>query len=160
MKKSGLNFWIVAALAGCVFLTSAHAGEGAQVSVPRFCMIHVNVDPKGQPLAAYQVEITFTNPAVRIVGIEGGDRAPYTNAPHYDPKAIQHERVILAAFSLSPETRLPTNKVRVASVHLMVGGGGSPGQPGIRVIAAASSRGKTISVEATTEPGKQHEDSP
>lgn len=155
-----MNFRNVMVLVWWLFAASAFAVDGPQVAAPRFCMIHVNVDPKGQPLAAYQVEIAFTNPAVKIVGIEGGERAPYTNAPHYDPKAIQHERVILAAFSLSPETGLPTNKVRVASLHLMVGGGGSPGQPGIRVIAAADSKGKTILVEATTEPRKQNEDSP
>ena len=64
----------------------------------RFVTMDLIIDPKGEPLAAYQVEITA--PAgVKFVGIEGGQHPEFRKTPFYDPKAMQSERLIVAAFS-------------------------------------------------------------
>ena len=50
-------------------------------------------------LAAYQIEFSVTNILTKIVGIEGGQHPAFREPPFYDPKAMQQERVIIAAFS-------------------------------------------------------------
>jgi len=84
----------------------------------RFCAVDIYLDSGSTPLAAYQVEFAATNGAAKIVGIEGGDHAAFREAPFYDPKALQRERVIIAAFSTAAAENLPTGKTRVATVHL------------------------------------------
>ena len=83
----------------------------------RFLSVDVFIDPKGEPLAAYQLEITAPT-GVKIVGIEGGEHPEFQKAPYYDPKAIQSERVIVAAFTTAPANSLPANKTRVLTLHL------------------------------------------
>ena len=84
----------------------------------------VFVDSKDKPLAAYQLEFNATSGDVKIVGIEGGEHAAFAEAPFYDPKAMQHERVILAAFSITE--KLPRGRTRVATIHIQVSGTTDP----------------------------------
>jgi hypothetical protein len=83
----------------------------------RFCAMDIFVDSGNTPLAAYQVEFAATNGNAKIVGIEGGEPAAFRQPPFYDPKAMQHERVIIASFSTDAAASLPTGKVRVATIH-------------------------------------------
>ena len=88
----------------------------------RFQAVDVFVDSKDSTLAAYQLEFTVTSGNAKIVGIEGGEHPAFSEAPFYDPQAIQHERVILAAFSAQSADSLPTGKTRVATIHLQISG--------------------------------------
>jgi len=83
----------------------------------RFCAMDIYVDSGSTPLAAYQLEFAATNGVAKIVGIEGGEHPAFRQPPFYDPKAIQHERVIIASFSTAAATDLPTGKTRVATIH-------------------------------------------
>ena len=83
----------------------------------RFVAMDLIIDPKGEPLAAYQVEITAP-PGVKIVGVEGGQHPEFRKAPYYDPKAIQSDRLIIAAFSTGNASKLPSSATRVLTVHL------------------------------------------
>src|SRR6267142_3694254 len=84
-------FWLAAPL----FAQQRADEEGRS----RFRAVDIFIDPKGAPLAAWQIEFAATNGVAKIVGIEGGEAEPFRNPPFYDPKAMQGERVIIAAFS-------------------------------------------------------------
>ena len=109
----------------------------------RFCAVDVYVDATNAPLAAYQLEFAVTNAAAKIVGIEGGEAPAFREAPFYDPKAMQQERAILAAFSLESPDKLPTGKTRVATIHLQVSGT-VPLAIGIKLVTAADANGNKI----------------
>jgi hypothetical protein len=112
--------------------------------------VDVYLDAKGTPLAAYQLEFTVTNVVAKIVGIEGGDHPAFHAPPFYDPKAMQHERVILAAFSTEAAEKLPSGKTRVATIHLQIFGDAEP-EFELKVQAAADPAGKRIAVTANRE---------
>ena len=84
----------------------------------QFEAIDIFIDSHGQPLAAYQLEFFARKDAIRIVGVEGGEHDAYKEPPYYDPKAIQHERVIIAAFNTGNKN--PIGKTRVATIHVQV----------------------------------------
>jgi hypothetical protein len=83
----------------------------------KFVAMDLLIDPRGEPLAAYQVEIIASR-GVKIVGVEGGEHPEFRKAPYYDPKGIQHERLIVAAFSTADVSKLPTVATRVLTIHL------------------------------------------
>lgn len=130
---------------------------GAQARQPageegrsRFCMVDIYADAGTTPLAAYQVEFSATNGPVKIVGIEGGEHPAFREPPVYDPQAMQHERVIAAAFSTLPEQDLPTGRTRVASIHLEVSAGSKP-HYSLTLQAAGDARGHRISARTSLE---------
>lgn len=88
----------------------------------RFEALDVYVDSGQQPLAAWQFEIASVTPGVEIVGIEGGEHAAFENPPYYDARAIQQNRVILAAFSTAED--LPSGRSRVARIQVQLTGPG------------------------------------
>jgi len=88
----------------------------------RFEAIDVFVDSGDAPLAAYQFELKSETPGVEIVGIEGGEHAAFNEPPYYDSRAIQNNRVILAAFSTADE--LPSGRSRVARIQVQLTGPG------------------------------------
>jgi len=108
------------------------------------------VDSAGTPLAAYQLEFVATNGTAKIVGIEGGTHPAFRNPPYYDPKAIQHERVILAAFNTAAPDQLPTGKTRVATIHLQTIEGAPPAFE-LKLRTAADSKGNKIPVQISFE---------
>ena len=83
-----------------------------------FRVINIFLDPKGKSLAAYQLQWKIATQNARIVGIEGGDHPAFRNPPHYDPRAIQGERVIVAAFNPGAEKSLPKGRIRIGSIHI------------------------------------------
>jgi hypothetical protein len=84
------------------------------------------------------------------LGIEGGAHRAFQEPPYYDPVAIQHERVILAAFNTAEPSRLPSGRTRVATIHLRAPAGLTPTFV-VRLETAADAGGKPISCETTFE---------
>jgi len=112
-----------------------------------FRAIDVYVDSGSTPLAAYQLEFSVTNVPTTIVGIEGGSPKPFREPPFYDPKAMQGERVIIAAFSTEAPEHLPSGKTRVATIHIVTTGNARPAFA-LKLQTAADSKGKRISASA------------
>ena len=90
----------------------------------RFAVIDLYINPKSEPLAAYQVKIKATTGKVKIISIEGGEHSAFKEAHFFDPKAIQKDVVKLAAFSTA--TDLPQIRTRVASIHIQIEGNKEP----------------------------------
>lgn len=133
---------------------AAIAPEVVQVEGPanvdadavRFEAIDVFVDSGHQPLAAYQFELASRTPGVEIVGIEGGEHAAFAEPPYYDPKAMNNNRVIIAAFNTGQN--LPSGRSRVARIHVQLRG------PGLReyetkLSVSADSDGQQIPARVT-----------
>lgn len=104
-------------LARLTFLILFLASSIRAAEPVRFIAVDVVLDPKGQPLAAYQIEIR-AEPGVKIVGVEGGEHPEFRKAPHYDPNAIQTERLVAAAFTTAGSDKLPTGAIRILTLHL------------------------------------------
>ncbi len=114
----------------------------------RFRAVDIYVDSKDKPLAAYQLEFSVTNGNAKIVGIEGGEHPAFREAPYYDPKAIQQERVIIAAYSTERADNLPRGKTRVATVHLQLRGT-MMSQFTVNLQAAANEVGAPLQLEVS-----------
>ena len=119
----------------------------------RFGAVDIYVDSGSTPLAAYQLEFAATNGVAKIVGIEGGEPAAFRQPPFYDPKAIQHERVIIASFSTALATDLPTGKTRVATIHYQTMDVPPP-RFELKLQTAADAQGNRISAQASFEERK------
>jgi hypothetical protein len=113
-----------------------------------FRAVDIYVDSGSVPLAAWQLEFSVTQADAKIVGIEGGEHPAFAEPPYYDPKAMQHERVILAAFSTAPDAKLPRDKTRVATIHFETIGDVEP-QFELKLETAADSQGNRITAEAS-----------
>ena len=118
-----------------------------------FRAVDIYVDSQEGPLAAYQLKFSITNANSKIVGIEGGEHPAFREPPVYDPKAIQHERVIIASFNTVSGDQLPKGKTRVATIHIQTSGD-DPLQCILKVQTAANPEGTKIAVEATWEERK------
>jgi hypothetical protein len=113
----------------------------------RFVAVDVMIDPKGQALAAWQVEFSAEVGSVSLVGVEAGEHAAYkVRPPYYDPKALAGNRVILGDYSLAAE--LPKGRTRVATVMLEVRGDAKP-QYVTKLMAAADAEGKAVAADVT-----------
>ena len=119
----------------------------------RFCAMDIFVDSGSTPLAAYQVEFAATNGTARIVGIEGGEHSAFREPPFYDPKAMQHERVIIAAFSTASIDKLPMGKTRVATIHFQTTASQQP-QFELKLQTAGDWQGNRIPAGASFEQRK------
>jgi hypothetical protein len=111
------------------------------------------VDSGSTPLAAFQLEFAATNGVAKIVGIEGGEHSAFRQPPYYDPKAIQHERVIIASFSTAAAADLPTGKTRLATIHYQTTDT-QPPQFELKLQTAGDAQGIRISVQASFEERK------
>lgn len=128
-------------LASILILLFAAVSASAQT---RFVAMDLVIDPRGEPLAAYQVEI-IAPIGIKIVGVEGGQHPEFRKAPYYDPKAIQSDRLIVAAFSAAAAQNLPSTATRVLTIHLECAR-----TPQLEVILkiAADPRGQKIPAQA------------
>ncbi|HEX8912274.1 MAG TPA: hypothetical protein VF796_07930 [Humisphaera sp.] len=111
----------------------------------RFVTYDLFVDPGVKPLAAYQVDVRCTTNDALLTGLEGGDAAPFRDAPYYDPKALVNERIVVAAYSTAAD--VPAGKARVARLHLRVAGKDDP-KFEVKVTAAAGPDGAAIDATA------------
>jgi len=126
-----------------------NTAAGADANV-EFRTVDVFIDSKGAPLAAFQLEWRVASGQAKIVGIEGGEHPAFKEPPFYDPKAMQHERAILAGFRVAESAKLPKGRVRIATIHLQVTDG-KPCQYSIQRAAAVDHNGEHILIEASTE---------
>ena len=111
---------------------------------PTFAAFDVFVDSGSSSLGAWQFEWLVKGGSARIVGVEGGEHAAFTAAPHYDPAALQGGRILIAAYSTA--TELPRGRTRVARVHLMIDAGA---MPELTVQLQASADGEGAALAAT-----------
>jgi len=88
---------------------------------------------------------------VKLVGIEGGEHAAFRDPPYYDPKAMMHERVILAALNAGDD--LPKSRTRVARLHLEI----DADHPDFatHLIVAAAPDGSHIAAEVSVSEGER-----
>jgi hypothetical protein len=129
----------------------AQAQPSTSLAPARFTWVDVYVDPHGKALAAYQFEFVASSKDVEIVGIEGGASVAFSKPPYYDPAALQKQhRVILAA--LSTEDKLPSDKTRVARIHLRIADDAKPDYQ-TKLSVAATSDGKSIAADVSIEQG-------
>ncbi len=147
MKTLGVI--LIFRLAAALYAEQSVAEEGRS----RFRAVDIYLDSKSAPLAAYQLEFSVTNGYARIVGIEGGESPTFRQPPFYDPKAIQHDRVIIAAFSTASPASLPHGKTRVATIHLEYADNQEL-EAELKLHTAADSEGTKISAETAFEERK------
>jgi hypothetical protein len=134
-----------AVLLAIIFFSASTFAQTAATNTIRFQPVEIFADSATATLAAYQLEFNVTSGNAKIVGIEGGEHPAFAEAPFYDPKAMQHERVILAAFSTVSADKLPTGKTRVATIHLQISGANEL-KFETKLTTAANSEGKKIAV--------------
>jgi hypothetical protein len=132
-----------AVLLAIIFFSASTFAQTTATNTIRFQPVEIFADAHTTALGAYQLEFTVTSGTAKIVGIEGGEHPAFAEAPFYDPKAIQQERVILAAFSTQPADKLPTGKIRVATIHLQISGSDEL-KFETKLTTAANSDGKKI----------------
>ena len=121
------------------------ARAGAQDAT--FRAVDLFVDSGSQPLAAYQLTFHSADANVKIVGIEGGEHRAFSEPPYYDPRAIQTNRAIIAAFSTASVDQLPRGRMRIATVHLRISSAHARHYQ-LKVEAAAAPSAERISVIA------------
>lgn len=115
---------------------------------PAFGTVEVWADSGDEPIAAWQVELTAQQRGVRIVGVEGGAHPAYTQPPYYDTRAMQNDRVILAALSTADADGLPTGATRVATVHYL-SETGQPPRFDSKFVTAANAKDHRIALTVT-----------
>jgi hypothetical protein len=129
---------------GALLLVAASAGGSP---AQRFQPLGVYIDSGDAPLAAYQVEVTADGDAM-IVGVEGGDVPAFAAPPHYDPRALAGNRIIIA--DLDVGTDLPRGRTRVATLHTRETG--APPTYHVTLQAAATADGTPIPATVRLEP--------
>ncbi len=123
------------------------AGNG-----PRFVSLNVVVDSGDKPLAAWQLEFSAKQGMVSVVGVGNGQHPAYDQPPHYDPRAMRQDRIIMAAYSTAEAEKLPTGKTVVATINLMIEGP----QPAVfesKMVAAADAGGERLNANLIIEEG-------
>jgi hypothetical protein len=151
MKRLSIIAIAVACVLGSLMARGSEERGREVERAPRFEAVDVYVDSGDVPLAAYQFELKARGADVKIVGIEGGDDAAFAGPPYYDPAALMHGRVIIAAFSTDRD--LPSGRVCVARVHVRVGGAGVPRYE-VKLQVAASAGGERIAATAAVGQGE------
>jgi len=105
------------------------------------------------PVAAWQFELNDTNGVMKIVGVENGDSDAYPRAPYFDREAVQlgtADRIVVADFSISDDEELPSGRIRIATLHLMLTG---PNEPDfdLSLVVAAMRDGQAIDASISLE---------
>jgi hypothetical protein len=146
-----LKFWLTILI--CALAAPLFAQQPAEESPVRFRAVDIYIDSGNTPLAAYQLEFSVTNTVAKIVGIEGGAHPAFHEPPYYDPKAIQQDRVIIAAFNTDKPENLPTGRTRVATIHIETIGAEQPRYE-LKLQAAGDPAGIKITVTAIVQEKK------
>jgi len=116
----------------------------------RFAPLHIYLETCNL-LAAYQFELKATAGQIKIVGVEGGEHDAFKEAPYYDKAALMKERIIIAAFSTGRD--LPTDRTRIATIHLQIIGDAEP-EYELKLIVAADADGKELPAGIIFEKGE------
>lgn len=120
---------------------------------PRFAAVDVYLD-SDQPVAAWQFE--FSSRGGKIVGVENGESEAFGGTPYYDREAVQlgtADRIVVADFSLAETSRLPSGRIRVATLHLVLDGAGDP-EFEAGLVTAVTHDGATIDASIGLAPRK------
>ena len=118
----------------------------------RFTSVDVYIDA-AEPMAAWQLEFSATTGAMQVVGVENGESTAFDGAPYYDREAVENgraDRIVVADYSLVDQDELPSGRVRVTTLHLMLSGDEVP-EFNTRLIVASSYQGKRINAEISFE---------
>ena len=115
---------------------------------PRFVPLAIHLDSPAA-VAAWQFELKDRNGAMKVVGVENGGHPAYPRTPYYDRETVARggaRRIVVADYSLAEEGRLPTGRVRLATLHLML-----EGEPDfeLRLITATTPEGRAIDASIT-----------
>ena len=110
---------------------------------PRFVPLEIHLDSP-EPVAAWQFELHDRAAATKVVGVENGGHPAFRRAPYYDRAAVAQgdtSRIVVADYSLAEPEQLPSDRFRIATLHLMV-----RGEPDfeLRLITAATPDGDVI----------------
>ena len=134
-----------------LFLCAAAASAAQGDAAPRFIAVDVYLQSNA-PVAAWQFEFSGEN--ARIVGVENGDSRAFDGTPYYDLEAVQRgtaDRVIVADFSLAAADALPSGRVRIATLHLMLEDAGQP-EFDLNLVTAVTHNGAAIDASIALEP--------
>jgi len=118
----------------------------------RFTAVDVYIDA-AEPMAAWQLEFSAVSGAMQVVGVENGESKAFDDAPYYDREAVENgraDRIVVADYSLVDQDELPSGRVRVTTLHLMLSGEKAP-EFDTRLIVASSYQGKRINAEISFE---------
>ncbi len=116
------NTRVLVLLAAGLFICAAFAATGG--TQIRFVPVAVLLDSP-EPVAAWQFELKDRNASMKVVGVENGGSDAFQRAPYYDKEAVTQgdaDRIVVADYSLAEASELPSGRVRVATVHLMLDG--------------------------------------
>jgi hypothetical protein len=105
-----------------------------------------------EPVAAWQFEFSGQNS--KIVGVENGESGAYDGAPYYDREAVQRgtaDRVVVADFSLAAPEALPSGRVRIATLHLILEDAGPP-EFDLDLVTAVTPDGAAIDASIALKP--------
>ena len=128
-----------------ILFFAGNAAIGQEPVRGTFRAVDLFMDSGNQPLAAYQ--LSFTAADAKIVGIEGGEHVAFAEPPYYDPKAMQNNRVVVAAFNTAGSEQLPRGRTRIATIHIQTSSN-IAGRYDLKVKAAATPAGESIPVRA------------
>jgi hypothetical protein len=135
------------ALLAAVIIGAALAGEGKPEPPPvSFRAVDVSVDSGEAALAAYQVEVAYDARRVKVVGVEGGERDGFRDAPYFDEAGKTGGRIVLGAF-VADDGLAGKGAQRVARLHLAVEGAAAP-ECSVKLVTAARPGGKRIQAAA------------
>jgi hypothetical protein len=129
------------------FETSAAQDDGTR----SFVAVDVYLQADG-PLAAWQFEFSGRN--AMIVGVENGESDAFAGTPYYDREAVQlgtSDRIVVADFSLATPDELPSGRIRIATLHIMLADAGQP-EFDLDLVTAVTHDGATIDASIALEP--------
>lgn len=126
--------WGLLALIAWLVLPLGCAEQGTRQE-PRFYAVDVFVDAGSEALAAWQVEVRDAAELALLVSVEGGEHEAFLEPAGYDPRALQHHRIVLVAYHLG--SSCPTGRTRVATLHFAQERAGQPRFEVVLVAAAA-----------------------
>lgn len=97
-----------------------------------FATLELTLDPQGNRLAAYQIEIRVidaasaqdghTDVGFKVVGLEASTDPAFDRTPYYDldTRNTATDRLILAQYSTADRSDLPTTTINLATAHLAI----------------------------------------
>lgn len=139
----------VRVIAALLLLAASSAFADAPI---RFTSVDVYIDA-AEPMAAWQLEFSATSGAMKVVGVENGESIAFDGAPYYDREAVENgraDRIVVADYSLVDQDKLPSGRVRVTTLHLMLTGEEGP-EFDTRLIVATNENGTRINAEISFE---------
>jgi len=145
-------FGLIVLCAACAWQASSAQHDDSS----RFAAVDIYLD-SAEPVAAWQFEFSSRNGLMKIVGVENGESAAFDGTPYYDREAVQlgtADRIIVADFSLADANLLPSGRIRITTLHLVLTGRDDPAFD-LDLVTAVTHDGRaidaSISLESQTE---------